>query len=229
MDLVIGPLQVMTRCCGIAIGFLPRKRIGYPVQTGGYASTKGQHFHANLFQSSLVAGDTVQVTDAQQHPLLGAECKREGIGSLIIVPIFRHQEVVGAIEFLFHEKRSFSSGDVMDLGLIAGVISESLGGHASRSEAGERTRVHASDRTREKGKLQHEPRLKQKADPSEEPPSLAKDSLAPTSPIESSIIESSIPESVKMGSIASRLVTTTSRLWLAVKKACVRRLRARDL
>ena len=76
-----------------------------------------------------MAGDTVQVTDAQQHPLLGAECEREGIGSLIIVPIFhRHQEVVGAMEFLFHEKRSFSSGDVMDLGLIAGVISESLGG-----------------------------------------------------------------------------------------------------
>ena len=128
VDLVIGLAQEMTRCCGIAVGFLPRERVGYPMQTGGYPSTKGQHFHANLFQSSLVAGDTVQVTDAQQHPLLGAECKREGIGSLIIVPIFRHQEVVGAIEFLFHEKRSFSSGDVMDLGLIAGVISESLGG-----------------------------------------------------------------------------------------------------
>jgi hypothetical protein len=225
VDLVIGPAQEMTRCCGIAVGFLPRKRIGHLMQIGGYASTKGQHFHANLFQSSLVAGDTVQVRDAQQHPLLGAGCKREGIGSLIIVPIFRHQEVAGAMEFLFHEKRCFSSGDVMDLGLIAGVISESLGGApqvgVKQAEGHECTR--ATEPVK-KVKLQHEPRLKQKADPSEGPPSLAKDSLTPRSPI-----ESSIPESVKMGSIASRLVTTPSLLWLAVKKACVRRLRARDL
>ena len=60
--------------------------------------------------------------------MLGAECKREGIGSLTIVSIFRHQEVAGAMEFLFHEKRSFSSCDVMDLGLIVAVISESLRG-----------------------------------------------------------------------------------------------------
>jgi hypothetical protein len=224
VDLVIGPAQEMTRCCGIAVGFLPRKRIGYPVQTGGYASTKGQHFHANLFQSSLVAGDTVQVRDAQQHLLLAAECKRQGIGSLIIVPIFRHQEVAGAMEFLFHEKRSFSSGDVMDLGLIAGVISESLGGTQVGVKQAEGHECTRATEPVKRVKLQHEPRLKKKADPSEDPPSLAKDSLTPTSPI-----EPSIPESVKISSITSRLVTTPSLFWLAVKKACVRRLRARDL
>ena len=69
--------------------------------------------------------------------------------------------------FLFHEKRSFSSGDVMDLGLIAGVISENLTGcHASRSEAGGRTRVHACDRTRYKRKAAARTLVEvQKADP----------------------------------------------------------------
>ena len=85
-------------------------------------------FDANLFQSRLTAGEAVQIADAQKHPVLGATYRRAGVGSLIMVPIFRHREVAGAIEFFFQEKRSFSPGDVMDLGLIAGVISESLGG-----------------------------------------------------------------------------------------------------
>lgn len=41
VDLVVGSAPEMTRCCGIAVGFLPRTWIGYPVRTGGYASTKG--------------------------------------------------------------------------------------------------------------------------------------------------------------------------------------------
>jgi len=127
VDLVIGLAQQITRSCGIAVGFLPQE-IGGRFRTGIASSRKELNFHANLFQASLVAGEAVQLPDAQKHPLLGATCRREGIGSLIIVPIFRHREVAGAIELFFQEKRSFSLGDVMDLELIAGVISESLGG-----------------------------------------------------------------------------------------------------
>ena len=53
VDLVIGLAQEMTRCCGIAVGFLPRKRVGYPMQTGGYASTKGQDFMQTFFSRAL--------------------------------------------------------------------------------------------------------------------------------------------------------------------------------
>jgi hypothetical protein len=126
-DLVISRAQQITRSCGIAVGFLPQQTMGQPVRTGVGASMKGLHFDANLFQSSLMVGQAVQLRDAQKHPVLGARCQREGIGSLIIVPIFRDREVAGAMEFLFREKRFFSAGDVMDLGLIAGVIGESLG------------------------------------------------------------------------------------------------------
>lgn len=53
-------------------------------------------------------------------------CQREGVGSLIIVPIFHHRKAVGAMEFFFREMRFFSTGQVMDLELIAGVVSERL-------------------------------------------------------------------------------------------------------
>ena len=127
VDLVIGRAQQITRSCGIAVGFLPEE-IGGRFGTDVATSRKELNFHANLFRSILGAGEAVPLPDAQKHPLLGATCRREGVGSLIMLPIFRGREVAGAIEFFFQEKRSFSPGDIMDLGLIAGVISESLGG-----------------------------------------------------------------------------------------------------
>jgi hypothetical protein len=127
VDLVIDRAREITKCCGVAVGFLPQE-IGTRPPTGGAASRSELTFDANLFQSRLTAGEAVQIADAQKHPVLGATYRRAGVGSLIMVPIFRNREVAGAIEFFFQEKRSFSRGDVMDLGLIAGVISESLGG-----------------------------------------------------------------------------------------------------
>ena len=53
-------------------------------------------------------------------------CQLEGVGSLVIVPIFHHRKVIGAMEFFYRESRSFSTGHVMDLELIAGVVSERL-------------------------------------------------------------------------------------------------------
>ena len=127
VDLVIGRAQEITQCYKIAVGFLPQE-IGSRPRSGTAVSRNELAFDANLFQSRLMAGEAVQITDAQKHPLLGATYRREGVASLIMVPIFRNREVAGAIEFFFQEKRSFSPGDVMDLGLIAGVVSESLGG-----------------------------------------------------------------------------------------------------
>ena len=217
VDLVIGPAQEITRCSGIAVGFLPRKRAGHPVRTTGYGSMRGQFFHANLFQSRLMAGETVLVGDAQQHPLLGAECKREGIGSLIIVPIFRHREVAGAMEFFFLEKRSLTNGDAMDLGLIAGVISESLSGatQAGVQQAEGAGRTPAAQPAKNLVE-QHERRLSQE-DADKDLPSLSGNGPDAGTPA----TRSSSSESVKMGLTASK-ATRTSLLWLALRRVCGR-------
>ena len=123
VNLVNNAALEMTRCYRIAVGFFPETK-GRTHRTGWRSSIKGQSFDANIFRSSLVAGEAVQLEDAQSHQILGSKFRREGVGSMIIVPIFRGREVAGAMEFLFLEKRKFSPGDVMDLGLIAGVISE---------------------------------------------------------------------------------------------------------
>ncbi len=128
IDLVVGRTQEITRSCGVAVGLLQQDSVVYPARTGVAATMGALHFQPNLFQFCLRTGRTLQLRDAQNHPRVGAACRREGIGSLILVPLFHNREVAGAIEFLFEERRSFSIGDVMDLELIAGVISERLSG-----------------------------------------------------------------------------------------------------
>ena len=127
IDMVVGRTQEITRSCGVAIGLLHRESVVvYPARAGVAATMGEPHFQASLFQSCHKTGQALQLCDAQTHPGVGATCRREGIGSLIIVPILHNREVAGAIELLFKERGSFSAEDVMDLELIADVISERL-------------------------------------------------------------------------------------------------------
>jgi GAF domain len=128
IDLVVRRTREITRSCGVAIGLLQKDTVVYPARAGAATISGTLDFQGNLFQSCLRTGRALQLRDAQNHPPVGAICRQEGIGSLIIMPLFHKREVAGAIEFLFAERRSFSIGDVMDLELIAGIISESLGG-----------------------------------------------------------------------------------------------------
>jgi hypothetical protein len=116
----------ITSICGMVVGLLQRGTVVYPCRTGAAVTMGAHHFHANLFQLCVRTGRMLQLCDAQSHSHVGVDCRRAGIGSLIIVPVFHKRQLSGAIEFLFKEKRSFSIGDVMDLERIAGVISESL-------------------------------------------------------------------------------------------------------
>jgi hypothetical protein len=214
VDLVIARAQQITRCCGIAVGFLPQE-IGCQFRAGKATSRKELDFHANLFQSRLVVGEAVQLPDAQKHPLLGATFRREGIGSLIMVPIFRNREVAGAMEFLFQQKHSFSAGEVMDLGLIAGVISDSLGGatHIGVNQA-EGREWPPETKTAKNVELQPGPSLKEKAGPGDALPSPVKDTIDAETPL--------IPESMVVGAPVSELPTVPDQLWLAFKRAWTR-------
>ena len=126
VELMANRIHEITQCCGTAVGLLKRNTVVYPVQTGIGATMAGLDLHANFFQSCVRTGGALQLRDAQRHPILGAMCQLEGVGSLIIVPIFHHRKAVGAMEFFFKEMRFFSTGQVMDLELIAGVVSEHL-------------------------------------------------------------------------------------------------------
>jgi GAF domain len=219
VDLVIGRAQEITQCYGIAVGFLPQE-IGFQSRTGSHG--KDLAFDANLFQSRLVAGEAVQITDAEKHPLMGATYRREGVGSLIMVPIFRNREVAGAIEFFFQEKRSFSAGDVMDLGLIAGVISESIGGSRNVGV-----------------KLANVPQLGTDPTPTSDllEAFLKEDGYSPTPPTEvadaidakTPLAECFVPESIGPAPAPKKPPATPSHLWRNLKRAWARPRPSRGL
>jgi GAF domain len=129
IGLVVGRTQEITRCSGVAIGLRQHDSVVYPARAGVATTLAGLHFQAHLFQSCLT-GEGLQLRYAQKDPLVGPTCRREGIRSLIVVPICHDREVAGAMELLFKEMRFFSNEDVMTLELIADVVGERLAGVA---------------------------------------------------------------------------------------------------
>ena len=145
IELMANRAQEITGCCGTTVGLLKQNTVVYPVRTGIGATMAGLELHANFFQSCVRTGGALQLRDARRHPRLGAMCQQEGVGSLIIVPIFHNREVVGAMEFFYRETRSFSTGQVMDLELIAGVVSERLSAAAEVELTGSGSRIEAGE------------------------------------------------------------------------------------
>jgi len=222
-DLVVGRTQEITRSSGVAVAWFQQGNVVYAARAGIAATMAGLHFHSNLFQSCLGTGEAVQLQDAQKHPLLGATCRREGIKSLIIVPIFHNREVAGVIELLFKEIRAFSTGDVMDLELIAGVISEGLSGAAqieSRQTGGRECPANTKGIENIQSQLGHS--LNQKAGLVDAEPGPSRDTIS----TETSFMKSATPESKVLGLPGSKLATASTLLWLALKKAWVRCIRA---
>jgi GAF domain len=217
VDLVIDRAREITKCYGIEVGFLPQE-VGTCSPMGAAVSRNGLTFDANLFQSSLTAGEAVQIADAQKHPVLGATYRRAGVGSLIIVPIFRHREVAGAIEFFFREKRIFSPGDVMDLSLIAGVISESLGG--SKNVGVKLASLPPEPNTPTPSLKAGSGTLKKKVlDLGQTAQSAIAAMIDPQSPV----AESPDPTSTVPATTAKKLPAPSGQLWLNFKKAILKR------
>ena len=124
IDLVLSRIQLVSRCCGMAVGVMRENAVIYPARTGIGVTMEGLDLSAKFFQSCIGTGGALQLRDAQRHPLFGDTFRAEGVGSLIIVPIFHDRDVSAAMEFIFEEKRSFSTACVIDLELIASVVSE---------------------------------------------------------------------------------------------------------
>ena len=215
IHLVVGRTQEITRSIGVAVGLLQQDSVVYPARAGIAATIAGLHFQSNFFQSCLQTGEVVQLQDAQRHPRVGATCRREGIGSLIIVPIFHNQRVAGAMGILFKERRSFSTGDVMDAELIAGVLSEALSGAAQIELKPAEGRECAANRKASENIELLQRSLNEKLGLIDRLPSPFQDAVNP----ETSLKKSAAPESMVLSLLASKLATAPPLLWRAFRRA----------
>jgi hypothetical protein len=130
VELVANRTQEIAQCIGVAVGLLHHDNLVYFARTGIAAAMAGEQSHTKLFRSCLTTGKVLPFPEVQKDGLVGATCRREGVRSLVVVPILHNRKVTGAMELLFKEMRSFSNGDVMTLELIADVVSEGVEGIA---------------------------------------------------------------------------------------------------
>ncbi len=133
VDLVASRTLELIGCSGVAVGLLQQNALVYPVRLGIAATMTVLPSRTKHFDSCVRQGTVLALPDAQQDPVVGMICCRNGVKSVIVLPIFHNHEVAGIMELLFKETRYFSTGDVMTLELIADIV----GGRVARAAESE--------------------------------------------------------------------------------------------
>jgi GAF domain-containing protein len=136
LSLVAAQLIEICGAAGAAIGILQGNTVRYRAIAGIRGLPLGSEVPLDkaLCASSIRTGDVFSCPNVnpQSQGNLG-ECRRRGIGSLIIVPVFREGEVIGALELYYSDPRAFSEHDVNTCQLMGGLVSEALARHKEPS------------------------------------------------------------------------------------------------
>jgi len=129
LSLVAAQLVEICGAAGAAIGILQGNTVRYRAIAGIRALPLGSAVPLDtaLCASCIRTGEVFSCPNV--NPKSNGdpgECRRRGIGSLIIVPVLREGEVIGAVELYYSDPRAFSEHDVNTCQLMAGLVSEAL-------------------------------------------------------------------------------------------------------
>ena len=129
LPLVAAQLIEICGAAGAAIGILQGNTVRYRAVAGIRALPLGSEVPLDtaLCAWCIRTGEVFSCpkVNPQSQGDLG-ECRRRGIGSLIIVPVFHDSDVMGALELYYSDPRAFSEHDLNTCQLMAGLVSEVL-------------------------------------------------------------------------------------------------------
>ena len=129
LPLVATQLIEICGAAGAAIGILQGNMVRYRAIAGIRALPLGSEVPLDkaLCASCIRTGEVFSCPNVNPQSAgdLG-ECRRRGIGSLIIVPVFCEGDVIGALELYYSDPRAFSEHDLNTCQLMAGLVSEAL-------------------------------------------------------------------------------------------------------
>jgi hypothetical protein len=125
IDLAASKTQEMTKASGLAIALARDGKMLYRTETGLAREFVELQCGSNLMQSCLETGKTLELQSSDGSPV-GEWCLPEGIKSLIISPFAVGGGLVGAIEFVFQERRSLQKADVITIRVIAETVAAAL-------------------------------------------------------------------------------------------------------
>jgi len=114
---------------GCGIGILDDKTVLYRAAAGSMTLPLGTEvtLEKALCVACLRTGQVIRCSDVSTEFLLDVEeCRRRGIQSMIAVPIYHEDNVVGGLELYYGSANAFIEQDVHTCQLMAGLITEAL-------------------------------------------------------------------------------------------------------
>jgi putative methionine-R-sulfoxide reductase with GAF domain len=130
MALVAERVARITGSSGAAIAILEGSTVHYRAGSGTPALPLGSEAPVSkaVCTASLRTGQVIRSEDVNSEFLFDPElCRQRGIASLVVVPIYREDEIVGALELYFDKVRGFAEQDIHTCQLMAGLVTEAIG------------------------------------------------------------------------------------------------------
>jgi putative methionine-R-sulfoxide reductase with GAF domain len=151
MAVVADRVARITGASGAAIGILEGSTVRYRAGAGAPALPVGCDVPLDnaICAASLRTGQVIRSEDVNPEFLFDPEvCRQRGILSLVVVPIYRENEIVGALELYFDRVHGFADQDIHTCQLMAGLVTEAIGRNAEstlkKSMAAERSSMLAA-------------------------------------------------------------------------------------
>jgi len=151
MAVVAESVARITSASGAAIGILEGKTVRYRAGAGDPALPLGSEVPLDkaICAASVRTGQVIRSEDVNPEFLFDPEvCRQRGIQSLVAVPIYKEDDIVGALELYFDRIHGFAEQDIHTCQLMAGLVTEAIGRDAEltlkKSMAAERSTMLAA-------------------------------------------------------------------------------------
>ncbi|MGB8970884.1 MAG: GAF domain-containing protein [Candidatus Sulfotelmatobacter sp.] len=151
MAVVAERVARITGASGAAIAILEGSTVRYRAGAGAPALPLGSEAPLNtaVCAASLRTGQVIRSEDVNLEFLFDPEpCRQRGILSLVVVPVYREDQIIGALELYFDRVRGFAEQDIHTCQLMAGLVTEAIGRDAElalkKSMAAERSTMLAA-------------------------------------------------------------------------------------
>jgi len=130
MAVVAERVARITGASGAAIAILEGSTVRYRAGAGAPALPVGSEAPLNtaVCAASLRTGQVIRSEDLNLEFLFDPDpCRQRGILSLVVVPVYREDEIIGALELYFDRVRGFAEQDIHTCQLMAGLVTEAIG------------------------------------------------------------------------------------------------------
>src|SRR5271170_67807 len=151
MAVVAERVARITGARGAAIAILEGATVRYRAGAGSPALPVGSEapLSTAVCGASLRTGQVIRCEDVNLEFLFDPEpCRQRGVLSLVVVPVYREDEIIGALELYFGRVRGFAEQDIHTCQLMAGLVTEAIGRDAElalkKSMAAERSTMLAA-------------------------------------------------------------------------------------